>query len=566
MPVSATPTRARRVTAKSVNYAKEQEFTDAEVDLFEDEPEEVSFLERNNKRGRPSGSSRPLTKRASAAAPIVEVVHTSTHTNISNTVAANHPPTAEDNDEEMVDHHGLLASYANQRPVYTEKGCDPALPPIRERFPFLPEYEEDGSPKIELIVGRRPVDETEEKAVADDDDSDHESTTRLPEEDEEEKELSDLEEGGKDGARRKRNSTMATPDNKKRCGGGTRKNDDSKDSFPKKKKKCGAGTPDDVHATNSVVEYEYLVKYKGRSYLHLEWKTGADLESMNKSAKGIYRRYLKKLASQGADLDELESPEFDPSYVVPEKIVDEADQEIAVELSDKELLKWEEQRAKEMEYEEETETKPSAPDPSTPEEQPELSNRGNNTNKDGPKLNEESKGTCRVAVPCEWGPEGIRKSRSLRHFLSGQTQRKEKAKLRTTGPTAWTTKMLRWIIYEAFSKRKTFTTPSWKVRTIPTATDTLQNHPKSLARPISSFRALFARTLSRENRVLRSPSSWPCLEKHGGPWMTRTRNLIRSWPTKKLSSMPRRGYYWKRRKNQTGCGNPCAGVVKSWIV
>jgi hypothetical protein len=40
----------------------------------------------------------------------------------------------------------------------------------------------------------------------------------------------------------------------------------------------------------------------------------------------------------------LESPEFDPSYVVPEKVLDEADQEIAIELSDAELLAWEEEQ------------------------------------------------------------------------------------------------------------------------------------------------------------------------------------------------------------------------------
>jgi hypothetical protein len=70
---------------------------------------------------------------------------------------------------------------------------------------------------------------------------------------------------------------------------------------------------------------------------------------MNKSAKGIYRRFLKKLEAGIGDMEELESPEVDPSYVVPEKIIDEADQEITVELSDKELLKWEKEREKDIE-------------------------------------------------------------------------------------------------------------------------------------------------------------------------------------------------------------------------
>ena len=67
---------------------------------------------------------------------------------------------------------------------------------------------------------------------------------------------------------------------------------------------------------------------------------------MNKSAKGIYRRWLKKLAA-GTEED-LENPDFDPAYIVPGKIIDEADQEITVELTDKELLRWEKEREKEL--------------------------------------------------------------------------------------------------------------------------------------------------------------------------------------------------------------------------
>ena len=92
-----------------------------------------------------------------------------------------------------------------------------------------------------------------------------------------------------------------------------------------------------------MVEYEYLVKYKNRSYLHLEWKTGADLESMNKSAKTIYRRYLKKV-NQGLD-EELEDPNFDPAFAEPQKIVAEEEQELELELSDKDLLEWEKEAA-----------------------------------------------------------------------------------------------------------------------------------------------------------------------------------------------------------------------------
>lgn len=250
------PGRTRRATAKAIDYSKEQEFSDAE-DLFEDEPQETSNTEK--KRGRPRKNK------------------------------------AEDTDD---DDDGELKS---DKPVYTEKGYDPSLPPLRERFPFLPEYEEDGSPKIELIVGRRAIDEKEDAAAED----------------------SDNDEG------------------------------EDKEDAPKVRKTRGgkneASSPANGKGDGQVVEYEYLIKYRGRSYLHLEWKRGADLESMNKSAKGIYRRFLKKIEA-GLD-DDLENPEFDPMYLVPEKIIDEADQEITVELNDKELLKWEKEREKELEAE-----------------------------------------------------------------------------------------------------------------------------------------------------------------------------------------------------------------------
>lgn len=246
--------RTRRAAAKAIDYSKEQEFSDAE-DLFEDEPPEPST---DKKRGRPRKNKFVDT----------------------------------DDDDD--------GTFKAEKPVYTEKGYDSSLPPLRERFPFLPEYEDDGSPKIEQIVGRRPIDEKEDAAAED----------------------SDNDEAGPEDSPKARKTR-----------GGT-----SKDSSPAKAKGDG-----------QVVEYEYLIKYRGRSYLHLEWKRGADLESMNKSAKGIYRRFLKKIEA-GLDED-IENPEFDPMYLVPEKIIDEADQEITVELSDKELIKWEKEREKEIEAE-----------------------------------------------------------------------------------------------------------------------------------------------------------------------------------------------------------------------
>jgi len=291
----STPSRARRATAKAVNYAKEQQFSDAE-DLFESEPDEEQPKRATTKRAAPRKSTAVAATTAAA---------TTTTT----------------------DADAVAADYIH-RPIYTEKGYDPSLPPLRERFSFLPEYEDDGSPKIELIVGRRPVDEKEDELDDDDDVEIGDTKEEMKDDDN-----ATVEETPKKRTRKSRTKAESTPPTtgKKKRGGA----DDSSN-----KKKKGDASPSDA-----IVEYEYLIKYKGKSYLHLEWKTGADLESMNRSAKGIYRRYLKKLA-QGTDED-LENPEVDPSYIVPEKVLDEADQEVAIDLTDKELLKWEKERDRE---------------------------------------------------------------------------------------------------------------------------------------------------------------------------------------------------------------------------
>jgi hypothetical protein len=265
--------RARRRTTKAVNYAKEQDFSDAE-DVFEDEDEDDNKASSSvKKRGRPRKSTG-----------IVEVEDD-----------FGGPP----------------------KPVYIEKGYDPNVLPIRERFPFLPEYEADGSPRIELIVGRRPI---VEKAVV--------------ENLEEDPDLVD-EAGGGAGQRAARRRTTVTTESPK-----------GKAASPAAAA-AKKGKKDAVH--DEAVEYEYLIKYKGKSYLHLNYKTGHDLESMNKSAKTLYRRFLKKLAA-GTE-EGLEDPEFDASFAQPQKIVDEAEQEVTVELTDKELIEWEKEREKEMEDE-----------------------------------------------------------------------------------------------------------------------------------------------------------------------------------------------------------------------
>ena len=277
--------RSRRAKTK-VNYAKEQEFSDLE-DVFQDSPDED---ERVPKRGRPRSSRKSTGGDGVVMSSTVEL-----------------------------DENGI---YLPPKKIFTEKGYDPDLLPIRERFPFLPEYELDGSPRIELIVGRRPVDEKESNDKKNDDDDDDEGKNDGNDSDDDDDDDDDSDSGG--GRKRRGRSRRGS----------------------KKKKASPQETKVKKNEGSGLVEYEYLVKYKNRSYLHLEWKTGADLESMNKSAKNMYRRYLRKLDA-GQD-DELEDPNFDPSFAEPQKVVAAAEQELTLELSDKELIEWEKEREKEL--------------------------------------------------------------------------------------------------------------------------------------------------------------------------------------------------------------------------
>ena len=145
--------RARRTAAKRVDYAKEQEFSDAE-DIFEDsDKEEAAPVYRAAPVRKPRSTGRqPRKPRATPAS--------GGGASQSAGFGGGATPAAYEYLEAAVDLSDLAS-----RPVYTEKGYDPSLPPIRERFPFLPEYEEDGSPKIELIVGRRMVDEKEMRPI-----------------------------------------------------------------------------------------------------------------------------------------------------------------------------------------------------------------------------------------------------------------------------------------------------------------------------------------------------------------------------------------------------------------
>ena len=143
---NATSRRSRRATTKIIDYAKEQEFSDE--DLFEDVPQKDPpvVVSTASKKRKTKGNRKLKSKKQKRQ---------DAETSLD--------PFEDDAMEE----------YIPSKPIYTEKGYDPTLPPIRERFPFLPEFELDGSPRIELIVGRRPVDEKDEnKEGSKEDDSD----------------------------------------------------------------------------------------------------------------------------------------------------------------------------------------------------------------------------------------------------------------------------------------------------------------------------------------------------------------------------------------------------------
>lgn len=289
--------RSRRKSRKAIDYGKDQEFSD---DAFEDKESAVAAVVTRKPR-----LSMPRRKKGAD----------------------------DDDEEELSFEYGTktVPTYQSSGPRYVEKGYDPSLPPIRERYNFMPEYEDDGSMKVECILGRRPI-QDEEKMVQEDD--------------EQESQLTGIEEESDDDVhdKDKGESDSEVGDSPRKSGKSIK---DSKNSGNKGKRgKPSPGKMAVKPTLRNILEYEYLIKYKGRSYLHLEWKTATDLASMNKSAKTLFRRFLKKL-ELGLD-ENLEDYTIDPSFTEPGRILDEKEEEVYVELSDKELLEWEKERENEL--------------------------------------------------------------------------------------------------------------------------------------------------------------------------------------------------------------------------
>ncbi len=332
---STSPSRARRAR-KAVDYSIEQQFSDD--DIFEDGPRarddpHVTTTSTTSRR-----KSRPSAKKSN-----VSSYSQQQGGGIGGGSGGYYDGGGSSNNAMM----SSSSAFERPKPVYTERGYDNTQLPLRQRFTFEPEYEDDGTPSIELIVGRRPIDDTKDRTTAaaatttttSSAGGDEAATTG--DSDDKEEEENDEEEAPVTTTSSRRKTR------KKKLAFALDNDTNFAAAATEEKNKEGGGNG------LSEMDYEYLIKYKGRSYLHLEWKTAADLESMNTKAKTIYRRFLKKI-ELGTEED-LEDPTVDPSYTEPGRILAEEEHEIMVELSDKELVKWEKEQRRESENDEESE-------------------------------------------------------------------------------------------------------------------------------------------------------------------------------------------------------------------
>lgn len=329
---STSPSRARRAR-KAVDYSIEQQFSDD--DIFEDGP-------RSARDDHPPITTSTTSRRKSR--PSAKKSNVSSYPQQQGGIGGGSGGYYDGGGSS----NAMMSSNAFERPkpMYTERGYDNTQLPLRQRFTFEPEYEDDGTPSIELIVGRRPIDDTKDRTTAaatttttSSAGGDEAATTG--DSDDKEEEENDEEEAPVTTTSSRRKTR------KKKLAFALDNDTNFAAAATEEKNKEGGGNG------LSEMDYEYLIKYKGRSYLHLEWKTAADLESMNTKAKTIYRRFLKKL-ELGTEED-LEDPTVDPSYTEPGRILAEEEHEIMVELSDKELVKWEKEQRRESENDEESE-------------------------------------------------------------------------------------------------------------------------------------------------------------------------------------------------------------------
>ena len=79
-------------------------------------------------------------------------------------------------------------------------------------------------------------------------------------------------------------------------------------------------------ALESKDEYEYLVKYKGMSYKHVQWLNASEIDAMSMASRKCLARYITKIDK--GDSAGLEDGEIDPSFVEVEKILDFREEEV----------------------------------------------------------------------------------------------------------------------------------------------------------------------------------------------------------------------------------------------
>ena len=81
-----------------------------------------------------------------------------------------------------------------------------------------------------------------------------------------------------------------------------------------------------LSAMETKYDYEYLVKYKTLSYLHVQWLTAHEIDTMSQRSKQALTRYLKNVDMAVQNIQE--DGEVDPSFVEVEKSLAVREEEV----------------------------------------------------------------------------------------------------------------------------------------------------------------------------------------------------------------------------------------------
>ncbi|CAN0169884.1 unnamed protein product, partial [Ectocarpus fasciculatus] len=79
-------------------------------------------------------------------------------------------------------------------------------------------------------------------------------------------------------------------------------------------------------AVESKFDYEYLVRFKSMSFIHVQWLSAHEIDTMNSRCKVMLMRYLTKL--DAGDPTAPEDPDIDPSYTEVEKVLDVREEDV----------------------------------------------------------------------------------------------------------------------------------------------------------------------------------------------------------------------------------------------